>query len=158
MTFFTVTLRPFIKYHSPLCFQSRNITKNAETDSPLIRDVIIEQPLRTVYGNNIYLNVVFVNLLFSICYFLSKNSKIINSSQCFIASYTQATVKLLTVKLPPGRLLPPTEFPPRVGLGLGANFRGQSFKGQFSQYGQGHKCIEMYVNGVNRLDQGSKFS
>ena len=39
MIFFTVTLRPFMKYHSPPpCFPSRNITKNAE-----MRDVIIEQ-------------------------------------------------------------------------------------------------------------------
>ena len=107
MTFFTVTLRPFIKYHSPLCFQSRNITKNAETDSPLMRDVIIEQPLRTVYGNNIYLNVVFVNLLFSICYFLSKNSKIINSSQCFIASYTLPQRKIASRKIAPPQRIPP---------------------------------------------------
>ena len=125
---FTVTLRPFIKYHSPPCFPSRNITKNAETHPPLMRDVIIEQPLRTVYGHNIYLIVVFVNVLFSICYFLSNNCKIINSSQCVIASHTQATVELPTVKLPPGRLLPPNEFIPGVGLGLGANFRRQSFK------------------------------
>ena len=45
MIFFTVMLRPFIKYHSPPCFPSRNITKNADTHSPPMRDVIIEQPL-----------------------------------------------------------------------------------------------------------------
>ena len=45
MIFFTVTLWPFIKYHSPPCFPSRNITKNADTHSPPMRDVIIEHPL-----------------------------------------------------------------------------------------------------------------
>ena len=51
--FFTVTLRPFMKYHSPTnppppnCFPSSNITKNAETHLPPLRDVIIEQPLTT---------------------------------------------------------------------------------------------------------------
>ena len=45
MIFFAVTLRPFIKYHSSRpCFPSRNITKNAETHPPPMRDVIIEQP------------------------------------------------------------------------------------------------------------------
>ena len=44
MIFFTVTLRPFIKYHSPNCFPSRSITKNAETHPPPMCDVIIEQP------------------------------------------------------------------------------------------------------------------
>ena len=44
--FFTVTLQPFIKYHSSSpCFPSRTITKNVETHPPLMRDVIIEQPL-----------------------------------------------------------------------------------------------------------------
>ena len=38
-------LRPFMKYHSPLCFRSRNITKNTETHSSPIRDVIIEHLL-----------------------------------------------------------------------------------------------------------------
>ena len=67
INFFTVTLRPFIKYHSapkdamnsfkemfplarmfPLaimhlsCFPSRNITKNVKTHPPPMRDVIIE--------------------------------------------------------------------------------------------------------------------
>ena len=36
--FFTVTLRPFIKYHSPPYFPSHNITKNAETHPPTMRD------------------------------------------------------------------------------------------------------------------------
>ena len=44
--FFTVTLQSFIKYHSSSpCFPSRTITKNVETHPPLMRDVIIEQPL-----------------------------------------------------------------------------------------------------------------
>ena len=41
--FSTVTLRPFMKYHSRPCFPSRNITKYAETHPPPMRDVIIEQ-------------------------------------------------------------------------------------------------------------------
>ena len=45
MIFFTVTLRPLIKYHSSPCFSSRNITKNAETYPTLTCYVIIEQPL-----------------------------------------------------------------------------------------------------------------
>ena len=43
--FFTVMLQPFIKYCSPPCFSSRNITKNGETYPPFMRDVIIEQLL-----------------------------------------------------------------------------------------------------------------
>ena len=45
MIFFTMTLQPFIKYHSTPCFPSRNITKNAETHAPPTLDVnvIIEQ-------------------------------------------------------------------------------------------------------------------
>ena len=39
--FLTVTLPSFMKY-SP-CFQSLNITKNAETHPLLMRDLIIEQ-------------------------------------------------------------------------------------------------------------------
>ena len=42
--FFTVALQPFMKYHSPPCFPPRNIAKNAKTHTPLVRDVIIEQP------------------------------------------------------------------------------------------------------------------
>ena len=42
MIFFTVTLRSFIKYHSPPCFPSCKLTKNAETHPPLMCDVIIE--------------------------------------------------------------------------------------------------------------------
>ena len=47
MNFFTVTLRPFMKYHSPPppSFLSCNVMKNAETHSPPMRDVIIELPL-----------------------------------------------------------------------------------------------------------------
>ena len=45
--FFTMRLRFFIKYHSPPYFQSCNITKDAETHPPPIRDVIIEQPQRS---------------------------------------------------------------------------------------------------------------
>ena len=43
MIFFIATLQPFIKYHSPPCFPSRNITKNAETHPPPMRDLIVEQ-------------------------------------------------------------------------------------------------------------------
>ena len=39
MIFLTVTRQPFMKYHSPRSFPSRNITKNAETHPPM-RDVI----------------------------------------------------------------------------------------------------------------------
>ena len=42
--FFTVALQPFMKYHSPPSFPPRNIAKNAKTHTPLVRDVIIEQP------------------------------------------------------------------------------------------------------------------
>ena len=42
--FFIVALQPFMKYHSPPCFPPRNIAKNAKTLTPLVRDVIIEQP------------------------------------------------------------------------------------------------------------------
>ena len=42
--FFTVTLRPFIMYHSSYFFPSRNVTKNAETHPLPMPDVIIEQP------------------------------------------------------------------------------------------------------------------
>ena len=45
LNFLTVTWQPFMKYHSPPSFLSSNITKNAETHSPPMRDVIIEQPL-----------------------------------------------------------------------------------------------------------------
>ena len=34
LMFSTVTWRPFMKYHSPPCFPSRNITRNAETKPP----------------------------------------------------------------------------------------------------------------------------
>ena len=48
MIFFTVALQSFIKYYSPPCFPSRNITKNAETHPPTMRSVIIEQPLSEI--------------------------------------------------------------------------------------------------------------
>ena len=44
MISFTVTLGPFMKYHSPSYFPSRNITKITDTHPPSMRDVIIEQP------------------------------------------------------------------------------------------------------------------
>ena len=44
MIFFTMALRPFMKYHSPPCFPSYNVTKNAETHPLPVRDVIVEQP------------------------------------------------------------------------------------------------------------------
>ena len=50
--FFTVTLRPFMKHHSPPLFTSRNIRKNAETNPAPMRDVIIEQPL-TCHKHNL---------------------------------------------------------------------------------------------------------
>ena len=43
--FFTVTLQPFMNYHSTPCFPSRNIKKNADTHLSQMLDVIIEQPL-----------------------------------------------------------------------------------------------------------------
>ena len=45
LIFLTVTWQPFMKYHLSPSFSSRNITKNAETNPPPMRDVIIEQPL-----------------------------------------------------------------------------------------------------------------
>ena len=48
MIFFTVTLSPFMKYHSPPLFPSRNITKNVETHPPPMRNVTIEQPLSLI--------------------------------------------------------------------------------------------------------------
>ena len=62
-SFFTVTLRPFIKkYQSPPfpfppSFLSRNIIKNAETHPPPLRDVIIEQPQTiNILGIHFYYN------------------------------------------------------------------------------------------------------
>ena len=49
MTFFIVTLQPFIKYYLPPCFLSRNITKNAKSHLPPMRDVIIEEPLASYF-------------------------------------------------------------------------------------------------------------
>ena len=43
-----------MKYHSPPSFPSRNITKNAETHPPLMRDVIIEQPLYQIVDWNVW--------------------------------------------------------------------------------------------------------
>ena len=56
--FFTVTLWPFIK--CPY-FPSRNITKNAETHPPSMRDVIIEQSLTPSF---LRVNFPFLSLLF----------------------------------------------------------------------------------------------
>ena len=42
--FFYRDVTPFIKYHTPPCFPSRNTTKKAETHPPPMRDVIIELP------------------------------------------------------------------------------------------------------------------
>ena len=50
MILFTVTLRSFVKYHSPPCFPSRTITKNAETHPTPMRGVIIERPLFCEYS------------------------------------------------------------------------------------------------------------
>ena len=45
LIFLNVTWQPFMRYHSPHSFPSRNITKNAETHQPTpMRDVTIEQP------------------------------------------------------------------------------------------------------------------
>ena len=41
-----MALRPFIKTIYLPCFPSRNITKNAETRKPPMRDIIVEQPLK----------------------------------------------------------------------------------------------------------------
>ena len=40
-----------VKYHSPLCFSSRNIMKSAETHPPPMCDVIIKQPYQTIDWN-----------------------------------------------------------------------------------------------------------
>ena len=59
MIFFTVTLRPFIKCHSPPppspppCFPSRNITKKAKTHPHPRRDVNIGKP--HISGNETFL-------------------------------------------------------------------------------------------------------
>ena len=50
----TVTWQPFMKYHSTSNFLSRNITKNAETHAPPMRDVIIEQPLYQTIESNVW--------------------------------------------------------------------------------------------------------
>ena len=42
MISFAVMLGPFMKYHSPPCFLSCNITINADTNLPPIGDIIIE--------------------------------------------------------------------------------------------------------------------
>ena len=39
---FSCDVRSFMKYYLPLGFSSRNITKNAETHPPPMRDVIIK--------------------------------------------------------------------------------------------------------------------
>ena len=58
---FTVTLRPLMKYYSPPCFPSRNITKSAETHPPSICDAIIEQPLsETVRIPKSYMCVIYL--------------------------------------------------------------------------------------------------
>ena len=43
-----------MKYHSLPSFPSRNITKNAETHPPPMRDVIIEQPLYQIIDWNVW--------------------------------------------------------------------------------------------------------
>ena len=53
LNFLTVTWQPFMKYHSPPSFSSRNITKN-ETNPPPMRDVIIEQPLYQTIDWNVW--------------------------------------------------------------------------------------------------------
>ena len=59
MIFFTVTLLPFIKYHSPPCFPSYNITKSTETHPAPMHDIIIEQPHN---GSSISQNLVSLNI------------------------------------------------------------------------------------------------
>ena len=54
LIFLTVTWQPSMKYHSPPSFLSRNITKNAETHPPPMRDVIIEQPLYQTIDSNVW--------------------------------------------------------------------------------------------------------
>ena len=54
LIFFTITWQPFMKYHSLPSFPSRNITKNAETHPPPMRDVIIEQPLYETIDWNVW--------------------------------------------------------------------------------------------------------
>ena len=54
LIFLTEKWQPFIKYHSPPSFPSRNITKTAETNPPPMRDVIIEQPLYQTIDWNVW--------------------------------------------------------------------------------------------------------
>ena len=54
LIFLTVTWQPFMKYHSPPSFPSRNITKNAETQPTPMRHVIIEQLLYQTIDWNVW--------------------------------------------------------------------------------------------------------
>ena len=75
MIFFTMTLWPFMKYHSPLppppsppCFLSHNIMKNTETHSPtpypMCHVIIVEQLLPTVWASSCFLNLKLKNWCF----------------------------------------------------------------------------------------------
>ena len=48
MIFFTMTLQPFINYHSTPCFPSRNITKNVETHPPVCVMYILNIPISPI--------------------------------------------------------------------------------------------------------------
>ena len=76
MIFFTVTLQPFMKYHSPPCFPSLNITKNAETHPPYMCDVIIEQLLKrkSEYRRHDYLDSAQPSFRFKLLQFLKMNN------------------------------------------------------------------------------------
>ena len=54
LIFLTVTWQPFLKYHSPPSFPSRNITKNAVTHASPMRDIIIEQTLYQTIDWNVW--------------------------------------------------------------------------------------------------------
>ena len=54
LIFLIVTWQPFMKHHSPASFPSHNITRNAETHPPPMRDVIIEQPLYQTIDWNVW--------------------------------------------------------------------------------------------------------
>ena len=53
--FFTMALRPSSSTTQPPRFPSHNITKNAETHPPPMRDVIIEQPLDKIHYKRYFL-------------------------------------------------------------------------------------------------------
>ena len=79
LIFLIVTWQPFMKHHSPASFPSHNITRNAETHPPPMRDVIIEQPLYQTIDWNVW-DVVQLEIAGSNC-----------KSKYFTALFSQST-------------------------------------------------------------------